>query len=94
MIRIDGLSWDDRAEDHIAKHGVKFEEVEQAVMNYLDARKGRSGYLLVIGQTESGRYLLVVLDDEGEGIWYPVTARPASQSERRMARLQTTARRT
>ena len=88
MIRIDGLSWDERAEDHIARHSVRFEEVEQAVEGRLHIR--RSGaYLLVIGQTYSGRYLTVVLDHEGDGIWYPVTARDCSDSERRLARRRT-----
>ena len=83
MIRIDGLAWDERSEEHIAVHGVAFYEVEQAVMNRLYAR--RSGpYLLVIGQTDSGRYLTVILDYEGSGLWYPVTARPTNRAERRM----------
>ena len=83
MIRIDGLAWDERSEEHIAVHGVTFDEVEQAVMNLLYAR--RSGpYQLVIGQTESGRYLTVILDYEGGGLWYPVTARPTSRAERRL----------
>ena len=84
MVRIEGLSWDERAEDHIALHGVRLFEVEQAATNPIHAR--RSGdYMLVIGQTESGRYLTIILDDEGGGIWYPVTARPSNPSERRFA---------
>jgi uncharacterized DUF497 family protein len=85
MIRIDGLSWDERAEDHIGKHSVRFEEVEQAVEGRLHVRRSGS-YLLVLGQTYSGRYVTVVLDYDGDGIWYPVTARDSSESERRMAR--------
>ena len=88
MIRIDGLAWDERAEDHIARHFVRFEEVEQAVEGRLHIR--RSGaYLLVIGQAYSGRYLTVVLDHERAGIWYPVTARDSTASERRLARRRT-----
>ena len=88
MIRIDGLSWDERAEDHIARHSVRFEEVEQAVEGRLLIR--RSGtYFLLIGQAYSGRYLAVVLDYEGDGIWYPVTARDCSDSERRLVRRRT-----
>ena len=85
MARIDGLSWDERAEEHIASHGVSFDEVEQAVGEIRYAR--RSGeYLLVIGKTASGRHLTVILDDEGDGLWYPVTARPTSKSERKLVR--------
>jgi len=83
LVQIEGLSWDEWSEEHIAGHGVRFEEVEEAVQNILYNR--RSGeYQLVIGQTASGRYLTIVLDDEGDGFWYPVTARPTSKSERRL----------
>ena len=92
MIQIDELSWDELAEDHIARHGVRLDEVEQAVMNLKHAR--RSGdYILVLGQTDSGRYLTTILDHEGGNTWYPVTARESSPSERRMLRRQTTLRR-
>jgi uncharacterized DUF497 family protein len=85
MIRIDGLSWNERSEEHAALHSVTFEEIEQVTKNYGYAR--RSGeYMLVVGQTDAGRYLVAVLDYEGEGIWYPVTARPATKSERRRLR--------
>ena len=49
MIRIDGLSWDERAEDNIARHSVRFEEVEQAVEGRLHVRRSET-HLLVIGQ--------------------------------------------
>ena len=85
VLRIDGLSWDEDGEEHIRQHGVKFEEVEEAARNISYARRSR-GYLQAIGQTDGGRYLLLILDDEGDGIWYPVTARPATESEMRLAR--------
>jgi len=82
---IEGLSWDERAEEHLHPHGVTPEEVEQAVENILDARKHK-GHYLTVGQTYGGRYLTVILDDLGDGIWYPVTARPAEPSEIRLAK--------
>ena len=92
MVRIEGLSWDEWCEDHIAEHGVRFEEVEQAVQDiHYNRRSGE--YLLVIGQAASGRYLTIVLDDEGDGIWYPVTARPTSRSERNLLRRKARGRR-
>ena len=91
MEEIKGLSWDEWNEVHIAKHGVGFEGVEQAVQGILFSR--RSGeYLLVIGQTASGRYLTIVLDDDGDDFWYPVTARPTSRSERQLLRRRTKTR--
>ena len=82
---IEGLSWDEGAEAKMAAHGVSFYEVEGAVQNIGYAKRHR-GYLCVIGRTDAGRYLFVVLDDEGHGIWYPVTARPATKSEKRLFR--------
>ena len=84
MALIEGLTWDERAEEHISRHGVRFEEVQQAVLGFRYARRSGS-YLLIVGQTLQGRYLAVVLDDEGDGLWYPVTARQATAAERRLA---------
>jgi hypothetical protein len=64
---------------------VTFEEVEQAVGNLEYVRRSR-GYYLTLGQTDAGRYLVVILDDEGDGVWYPVTARDMQRSERRLLR--------
>jgi len=38
---------------------------------------------MLIGPTLAARMLSVVLEPEGEGVFYPVTARPASRKERR-----------
>jgi uncharacterized DUF497 family protein len=82
-MRIDGLSWDDKAEDHIARHNVDIDEVEEAVRNIRYAKRS-AGYLLLIGQSDAGRFLTVVLDHEGDNFWYPVTARDASSAERKL----------
>jgi uncharacterized DUF497 family protein len=37
---------------------------------------------MVIGMTESGRTLVVILDGVELGVYYPVTARPANRRER------------
>ena len=85
MVYIRGLRWDEEAEDHIARHGVVFWEVEEAVANIRYAKRSR-GYLQVIGQTDAGRYLTVILDEEDDGFWYPVTARPATDPEKRRSK--------
>lgn len=36
-----------------------------------------------LGRTLAGRYLMVVLIDEGRGVGFPVTARDMNQAERR-----------
>lgn len=50
---IEGLSWDEQAEEHIDRHSVTPEEVEQAVQNILYVRKSR-GYFLLVAQTYGG----------------------------------------
>ena len=67
MANIEGLVWDEDAELHIARHGVVLAEVEEAVANIRYAKRSR-GYLQVIGQTEAGRYLTVILDEEDDGV--------------------------
>ena len=85
MIRIKELTWDERAEEHIARHGVTYDEVAEAVENIKYTRPSGE-YRLVLGQTAAGRYITVILDDEGDGFWYLVTAREMSASERRLIR--------
>lgn len=92
MVRIEGLAWDEEAEEHIRRHHVTMDEVEEAVQNVGYAQKSR-GYLMILGKTGAGRYLTAVLDDQGDGLWYPVTARPMKESERRLLARRPTARR-
>jgi uncharacterized DUF497 family protein len=48
-------------------------------------RQAYHGRLMVIGPAQDGRMLAVVLDPEPSetGVYYPITARPASRKERR-----------
>lgn len=80
---IRGLHWDERNEEHIARHGVRWWEVEEAVFGYSYRYKHR-GRLMVLGQTEGGRHLAVVLEDLGQGLWLPITARDMKVSEQRL----------
>jgi uncharacterized DUF497 family protein len=48
----------------------------------------RLGRLILIGPTDAGKMLAVVLDPLGIGVHCPVTARPASRKERRYDREQ------
>lgn len=44
---------------------------------------GHSGRSVVVGPTRDGRMLPVVIEPECAGVFFPVTARPASRDERR-----------
>lgn len=92
MVRIRRLYWREDRENHIARHGVLLEEVEEAVF------EDKSGVLLrvgpaernldetiyrYLGRTAAGRYLLVALLYTGNGEAIPLTARDMVEAERR-----------
>lgn len=82
---IDYLYWKDHiVEKIIGDHGVKPEEVEEVIYegNPEVRRSGENRYL-IWGQSLSGRYLFVVLEEESKGVYVPVTARDMSGSEKR-----------
>ncbi len=88
MLRIRILEIDEHIEEKIEReHGVTFleaDEVASSPTHYV--RRGRNGVYLVFGQTDSGRYLLVVLAGHGAGLWRVVTARDMTMAERRLYR--------
>lgn len=86
MFFIRGLDWDDWNKTRIARHEVTPEEVEQVIEGEFIVRPGKQGRLLIIGPTLAARILLVVLEPEGEDIYYPVTARSVDRKERRIYR--------
>jgi uncharacterized DUF497 family protein len=85
MIVVRRLIWYPVNVAHIARHEVVPEEVEAVCHGDPLVQVGKSGRFLVIGLTQDGRMLTVVLDPEPvPGLYYPVTARPASLRERRI----------
>ena len=86
MLRIESLEIDDHVLDKIeSKHGVTFEEVEEACLSEKrHIRRSREGLYKLFSQTAAGRYVLVVLVNLGRGDWKIVTAREMTDSERRL----------
>jgi len=78
------IRWTEWSEEHIAEHEVSAAEVEEVVYQkpYLERREGQE--VLVYGQTDSGRYLLVVLapDTEPQETSFVVTARELTSKEK------------
>lgn len=79
------LVWDRWNINHIARHNVEQEEVEEVCSSRNLFEKGRDGTYQITGQTESGRFLSIVAVPRGNG-FYPVTARDADDKERRRFR--------
>lgn len=88
MLYIQELLFDEWNEDHIARHGIIPEEVEEVCRYDAFVSKTRQGRLRIIGQTDAGRYLTIILAARGQGVFYPVTARDATDAERRLYRRQ------
>jgi uncharacterized protein len=89
-MRIDALVWPEERVEHIARHGVKPEEVEEVCFGkslVLRAKsEGENPVYYVLGQTEAGRYLFCVLIRFPDGNGYPVTAREMTNKEKRRYR--------
>lgn len=84
------LAWDEANIDHIARHGLEPEDVEEALLDpegvpvaaYNAAGERRRG---LVGATEFGRILYVVYTKR-EGAIRVVTARDANPREKRRYR--------
>ena len=83
-MKISAFDWDEQNIDHIARHGVNPEEVEETCYNRPLILKGKQLRYLVYGQTDDGRYLLVVSAYLGKGIFRILTARDMAEAERRL----------
>ncbi len=92
------FDWDDDNIDHIARHHLEPEEIEQAV--YDPRRKSIDVYNIpsekrrgLLGQTETGRLIAVILTirigKNGESLLRCVTARDANKTEQKIYRGRT-----
>ncbi|RCW40468.1 hypothetical protein DFQ14_111117 [Halopolyspora algeriensis] len=71
--------------EHLARHGVSLDEVREAVLERpVYQHSGRNNTVNVYGRTFAGRYLFVVLADQGNGLAFVVTARTMQAKERRL----------
>ncbi|MBU0610698.1 MAG: hypothetical protein KKI08_22630 [Armatimonadetes bacterium] len=68
------------------KHGVELSEVHEVLENDPQARRAGPELYSVSGRADSGRYLLILLHDLGDGVGRLVTAREMNASERRAHR--------
>ena len=88
-MHITSLSWDDDNVDHIkSRHNVDPKEVEEACFSYkppLILRAGRGKIIYyVLGQTDTGRYLFIVVRYQVKGKARVISARDMDKSELRL----------
>ena len=88
MTPIRRLVWDDWNTAHIARHGVSPAEVEEVCENDPMISATYKERIRAVGLTRAGEMLTAILAPQGGGVYYPVTARPASRQERRRYRAE------
>jgi uncharacterized DUF497 family protein len=82
-LRFDSFEWDEENIAHISKHSVTPEEAEEACDNNPLILRARDGKYYALGQTDSGRYLTVIIRPKPGGVVRVITARDMDESERR-----------
>jgi hypothetical protein len=83
------IRWTEESEEHIARHEVTPDEVEQVVNTHPRLTKtGRGGTELIYGTTDAGRYLLIVVSEALDGLDFIVTARDMDLDEQQEFRRQ------
>ena len=79
--------WPEERVAHIARHGVRPEEVEEVCFGRALVQRTKSAganpVYYVLGQTAAGRYLFCVVIRFPDGKGFPVTARPMTRQEQR-----------
>lgn len=85
-MNIHELIWPESQIDHIARHGITPDELEEVCFGRSLAQKvqseGKNPVYYVLGQTSAGLYLFCVVIQFPEGKGYPVTARPMTDKEK------------
>lgn len=85
MRAISSIKWTDESIEHIARHAVKPEEVEEVCFNEYDApfiRSGKERLHYIFGKTHSGRPLFVVVRFIRQGEIKVITARDMNSWEK------------
>ncbi len=81
------LLWDDGNVRHIVEdNGIRPQEVDEAVVADPVLFRRLRNKMLVVGRTQGGRFISVILEPKGDGEWRPVTARQSDTKETRWAR--------
>jgi uncharacterized DUF497 family protein len=78
----DIFEWDEGNIEHILRHNVVPDEVEEACVNKPYVRKSADKRYLVYGITDSGRYIFIVGINKGKGIFRTITARDMTEREK------------
>jgi hypothetical protein len=86
-VTINEFIWPRDRVEHIGKHGVEPNEVEEACFGDALVQRtkatGKNPVYYVLGQTSAGRHLFCVVIQFPDGKGFPVTARPMTAPEKK-----------
>lgn len=77
------LEWEDENIEHIWRHRIIPEEIEEVLESRYLFECGRKGRYYVLGQSTGGRYLFIVMEQKTSERFRIITARDMNQSERK-----------
>ena len=80
---ISELEWDDQNIEHIARHNVGPQEVEDVCFGLHISQKAGDKRYILSGQSVGGRYINVVVEQVGKGLFRSITAFEMSESYKR-----------
>ena len=84
-MEIKEFQWDDNNIEHIARHNVYPDEVEDVALDDDPwIKKGRKGTRYILGYTVAGRYLCVVYVLRSKGVALVITAMDMDDKSRKL----------
>lgn len=83
------LLWDSWNIEHIKKHNVSVEEVEEAYRSNTFERTSYANRIKIFGKTKLGRFLAIVLSFERQSDPYVVSSRDMNRKEKIFYYVQT-----
>lgn len=81
-MQFNAFEWDAANIEHVLRHNVAPDEVEEACVNRPHVRKTAEGRYLVYGAADDGRYLFIVGINKGRGVFRTITARDMTEREK------------
>jgi len=86
VVLFKAFDWDATNIEHVLRHNVAPDEVEEACVNKPHVRKTIEGRYLVYEVTDEGRHLFIVGINKGRGVFRTVTARDMVEREKSLHR--------
>lgn len=84
VVIIKQLIWEPNNRKHIARHKVTQDEVEEVLRNFHIVKPTYQKRLMVLGETDTGRVLELVIVPKGKGSYYPLTCYDVNSDMRKL----------